>query len=146
MMKRGISRTPQPRDLIGPVDTVSNLRPIKYVINFDETKLEEKLRKQRNELQNWNQLFWVEHNKCFKNEKKKFESKILEKKNLNDQIITADEMSIFYKQFLDKNWKNHLSYLLTWYKKNILVTVLHLRVMLVNFQKTTFDKLSKLKS
>ena len=55
-------------------------------------------------------------------------------------------MSIFYKQFLDKNWKNHLSYLLTWYKKNILVTVLHLRVMLVNFQKTTFDKLSKLKS
>lgn len=33
--------------------------------------------------------------------------------------ITADDMSVFYKQFLDKNWQSHFNYNVSWYKKNI---------------------------
>lgn len=33
--------------------------------------------------------------------------------------LTADDMSVFYKQFLDKNWQSHFNYNLAWYKRNI---------------------------
>lgn len=33
--------------------------------------------------------------------------------------ITADDMSVFYKQFLDKNWQSHFNYNVSWYKRNI---------------------------
>jgi len=33
--------------------------------------------------------------------------------------LTADDMSVFYKQFLDKNWQSHFNYNIAWYKRNI---------------------------
>lgn len=31
---------------------------------------------------------------------------------------SADDMSVFYKEFLDKNWRIHCFYNLSWYAKN----------------------------
>lgn len=42
--------------------------------------------------------------------------------------LNADDMSIFYKQFLDKNWQSHVNYNITWYKKNIKILVLGIAV------------------
>jgi hypothetical protein len=42
--------------------------------------------------------------------------------------LTADEMSVFYKTFLDKNWKVHVQYNAEWYRKNIALVILALRV------------------
>lgn len=44
--------------------------------------------------------------------------------------LTAEEMSVFYKSFLDKNWRSHLTYNWEWYKRNALLVLLHLRVNL----------------
>lgn len=44
--------------------------------------------------------------------------------------LTADEMSDFYKTFLDKNWYLHLNYNREWYKRNFTLLYLSLRVYL----------------
>lgn len=54
------------------------------------------------------------------------------KQNLPEgkQTLTADEMSVFYKSFLDKNWKAHITYNLQWYKKNVILLKLAFQVRL----------------
>lgn len=42
--------------------------------------------------------------------------------------ITADDMSVFYKEFLDKNWQIHLNYNIAWYKRNVKLLFLEIRV------------------
>ncbi|KAK6636475.1 hypothetical protein RUM43_010136 [Polyplax serrata] len=120
-------------NLIGKADPESNLHPIKYAIPENETELEKNLRKRLEELQDWNQSFWSKHNKSYAEGKRSFEAELLKKKGPKDQTITADEMSVFYKEFLDRNWKNHINYLLKWYQQNFYTTFLHFRVILQNF-------------
>lgn len=54
------------------------------------------------------------------------------KKNLPEgkSSLTADEMSVFYKAFLDRNWKAHLNYNKEWYKKNFILLLLAIEVKL----------------
>lgn len=52
-------------DWIGPPDSTSNMRPIKFYIAKDETKAEKHFRILREETQNWNQEFWAKHNRNF---------------------------------------------------------------------------------
>lgn len=52
-------------DMIGPPDPVSNLRKIIFKVPKNETNLEKKYRKLRNEVQEWNQNFWTQHNSRF---------------------------------------------------------------------------------
>lgn len=52
-------------DMIGPPDPVSNLRKIIFKKPKDETNLERKYRILRNEVQEWNQNFWTQHNSRF---------------------------------------------------------------------------------
>ncbi|GFG32235.1 hypothetical protein Cfor_02042 [Coptotermes formosanus] len=46
----------------------------------------------------------------------------------DEKTLTADEMSVFYKTFLDKNWKVHKRYNAEWYRKNIELVIFALRV------------------
>lgn len=46
----------------------------------------------------------------------------------DDKSNKSDEISIFYKDFLDRNWKTHYNYNFEWYKKNIYLSSLALRV------------------
>ncbi|XP_026329866.1 APOPT family protein CG14806, mitochondrial [Hyposmocoma kahamanoa] len=114
-------------DMIGPPDPASNLRRIIFKQSVNETELEKKYREMRAEVQDWNQNFWTQHNSRFYQEREKYL-----KKNLPEgkQSLTADEMSIFYKAFLDKNWKTHLQYNLEWYRKNVILLGLAIQVKL----------------
>ncbi|XP_036139263.1 cytochrome c oxidase assembly factor 8 isoform X2 [Monomorium pharaonis] len=102
-------------DVIGPPDPVSNLRPIVFASSTKETYLEKMHRDLRKETQQWNQIFWSKHNISFIEERKQFQQML----KAQGKTLTADDMSIFYKQFLDKNWESHFNYNIAWYKRNL---------------------------
>ncbi|XP_011259104.1 apoptogenic protein 1, mitochondrial [Camponotus floridanus] len=106
----------QTHDLIGPPDPVSNLRPIIFARSAKETYFEKKYLDLREETQQWNQEFWLKHNTNFVKERKQFQELLKAQGKTN---ITADDMSVFYKKFLDKNWQSHFNYNKSWYKRNI---------------------------
>lgn len=108
-------------DLVGPSDPVSNLRPIKYHIPKNESLVERKLRLKRIEVAKWNHEFWTNHNLRFIKEREDYKIGLAEK---GISTATADQMSEFYKDFLDRNWKTHLNYNFEWYKKNISIVQL----------------------
>ncbi|KAL0893526.1 hypothetical protein ABMA27_013722 [Loxostege sticticalis] len=112
-------------DMVGPPDPVSNLRKIIFREPPNETALEKQYRELRTEVQSWNHKFWTQHNSRFFQEREEYL-----KKNLPEgkQNLTADEMSVFYKAFLDKNWKAHIAYNKEWYKKNITLLGLALQI------------------
>lgn len=49
--------------------------------------------------------------------------------------LTADEMSDFYKSFLNQNWESHFRYNIWWYKRNFEMVVLSFRVFLERYTK-----------
>ncbi|KAJ8725370.1 hypothetical protein PYW08_003553 [Mythimna loreyi] len=111
--------------MVGPPDPVSNLRKVIFRIPPNETELERKYREMRTEVQEWNQTFWEKHNSRFYQEREDY---VKNNVPADKQNHTADEMSVFYKAFLDKNWKLHLNYNKEWYKKNFALLGLALRV------------------
>ncbi|XP_055710471.1 COA8 family protein CG14806, mitochondrial [Phlebotomus papatasi] len=114
-------------DYVGPPDKLSNLRPIVRHIPKNETPLEKKLRLLQMEVEEYNQKFWTNHNKRFFEERDEF---IAANRRHTGENLSADEMSVFYKAFLDKNWKIHWYYNISWYIKNISLLLLALRVEL----------------
>lgn len=99
------------RDYIGPPDKLSNLRPVLRHKPADETPIEKELRLKRIEVEQWNQHFWANHNQKFFNEKQAF---IKANKATEDDTLSADKMSEFYKAFLDSNWNLHFNYNREW--------------------------------
>ncbi|ESO02537.1 hypothetical protein HELRODRAFT_66220, partial [Helobdella robusta] len=114
-------------DWIGPADKVSNLRPLKFYKKKRESKREEELRIFREDTQAWNQEFWRKHNDNFTMMKKEYI-----KENGKDKNLTTAEMGIFYKKFLDDNYRIHLQYNKSWYLKNFKILWL---TVLVQFEK-----------
>lgn len=112
-------------DYIGPPDKQSNLRPVVRHISPRETETSRKLRELRDEVETWNDSFWTKHNKRFYEERQEYVEKF---RKTADQAMTADEMSVFYKEFLDKNWRLHFYYNLSWYIKNWTLLFMSLRV------------------
>ncbi|CAB3366385.1 Hypothetical predicted protein [Cloeon dipterum] len=106
------------KDMVGPPDKVSNIRPIRFHIPANESPVEKEYRLTRQEVLQWNQDFWSNHNTKFLKERNEFIENEQRKKCNNDPL-SADEMSVFYKQFLDNNWQVHVKYNAEWYKKNI---------------------------
>lgn len=53
---------------------------------------------------------------------------IKENRTEDNDTLSADKMSEFYKKFLDENWKKHFEYNRDWYKKNFEMLVLSFRV------------------
>ncbi|XP_076633688.1 cytochrome c oxidase assembly factor 8 isoform X2 [Colletes latitarsis] len=116
-------------DTIGPPDPISNLRPVKFARRKNESHFEEEYRKAREDTQLWNQNFWTKHNTSFIEERKQFQELL---KSHGKTSFTADDMSVFYKYFLDKNWKSHFDYNIMWYKKNIKLLILEFKVLLLD--------------
>ncbi|XP_031617306.1 COA8 family protein CG14806, mitochondrial [Contarinia nasturtii] len=111
-------------DYIGPPDKISNLRPVLRYIPKDETPIEKELRLKRIAAEEWNQTFWTQHNQKFVKEKQAF---IKANKEAEEDTLSADKMSEFYKSFLDSNWKSHFQYNREWYKKNFEILLLSYR-------------------
>lgn len=82
------------------------------------------------EVEKWNHDFWSHHNKRFYEEKENYIKK-MQKPNeagSNEQSVGADSMSIFYKEFLDKNRRMHVFYNMSWYLKNFELLIMALQV------------------
>ncbi|KAK4875025.1 hypothetical protein RN001_011447 [Aquatica leii] len=94
-------------DVIGPPNPKSNLRPIIRQRKLHETNMQQKLRKFQDETQEWNEKFWNEHNTKFVRERDAYIKSHL-KVNDDRNNLTPEEMSEFYKKFLDNNWKTHV--------------------------------------
>ncbi|XP_066145986.1 COA8 family protein Y39B6A.34, mitochondrial [Euwallacea fornicatus] len=118
-------------DIIGPPDSLSNLRPIVRKIPKNETFVQKQFREAADATQKWNQEFWAKHNTNFIKEKEAYIKRFTsaERPQLN-----ADEMSEFYKDFLNKHWKTHVRYNFAWYRKNLALLLLALKVNIENLQ------------
>ncbi|KAL1489328.1 hypothetical protein ABEB36_014246 [Hypothenemus hampei] len=112
-------------DLIGQPDPLSNLRPIIRKILQNETVLQKRFREVAEETQSWNQEFWARHNKNFIEEKETYIKRRTSKEKMQ---LNADEMSEFYKDFLNKYWKLHVKYNFEWYGRNFTLLLLAFRV------------------
>uniref|UniRef100_UPI00398F3D1C cytochrome c oxidase assembly factor 8 isoform X2 n=1 Tax=Pristiophorus japonicus TaxID=55135 RepID=UPI00398F3D1C len=126
-------------DWIGPPDRFSNLRPTRFYMPKNEPKLEQQLRKLRMDTQSWNQKFWSDQNITFNKEKEQFILSCLKAKGigLRDEdgrknVLSAEEMAEFYKEFLDANYKKHVNYNKEWYRRNFTITWLMGRAVLQN--------------
>ncbi|KYB25412.1 COA8 family protein CG14806, mitochondrial [Tribolium castaneum] len=115
-------------DLIGPPDPLSNLRPIIRKCLRDETPLQRQLRQMQDATQSWNHDFWAKHNTNFIKKRQEFVQ--LRQSQGEARQLTAEEMSDFYKSFLDQNWETHLNYNLEWYRRNFVLLFLAFRVSL----------------
>ncbi|KAM4853201.1 cytochrome c oxidase assembly factor 8 [Thomomys bottae] len=116
-------------DWIGPPDKYSNLRPVHFYVPENESPLERKLRKLRQETQEWNQQFWANQNLTFSKEKEEFIHSRLKTKGPGlttdagqKATLTAEEMADFYKEFLSKNFQKHMCYNRDWYRRNFTIT------------------------
>ncbi|XP_022197634.1 COA8 family protein CBG23705, mitochondrial-like [Nilaparvata lugens] len=125
-------------DLIGQPHPISNLRAVKFYIPKNENDVERQYRIQREEVQKWNEKFWIAHNTHFIAERKKFLA--THKKDFDNEPMSPDKLSVFYKRFLDEHWKIHLHYNYEWYKKNAGLVVLALRVKLHRLKMAFFQK------
>ena len=120
-------------DLIGPPRNISNLRPVKFAVGSEETELQEKLRTLRQQTQKFNHEWWTKHNTDFKVGREEFIKDILKTKYPNEQdktTLSADEMSIFYRDFMNKHWKSHLDYNKEWQRRNWTIIWLMFKVKL----------------
>ncbi|XP_062378558.1 cytochrome c oxidase assembly factor 8 isoform X1 [Sardina pilchardus] len=125
-------------DWIGPADRLSNLRPIIYHIPENETPLERRLRHLRQETEDWNHQFWANQNITFNKQKDDYVLTQLQAKGQTERdekgkprTLSSEEMAVFYKHFLDKNFKRHADYNREWYKRNFTITLLMARVALI---------------
>ncbi|GLH07609.1 APOPT family protein CG14806, mitochondrial [Gryllus bimaculatus] len=125
-------------DVIGPPDKISNLRPVIVHIPKEESSIEKQFRLKREEIQKWNETFWSNHNTKFFEQKEKFTANHAKKYSSESSVspMTSDEMSVFYKKFLDENWKTHQMYNVEWYRKNIGLLLLALRVTVFKVART----------
>ena len=126
-------------DLIGPPRKISNLRPVKFAVSSEETELQARLRSLRQETQKFNQDWWTKHNTDFREGREEFIKDILETKYPNEPdktTLSADEMSIFYGDFMNKHWRSHLDYNKEWQKRNWTIIWLMFRVNLQSLFKS----------
>lgn len=105
-------------NLVGPRHHGSNIRKIVFAKLKNESTKERYFREQQQELNTWNQNFWGKQNEKFNKSKKAFLQ--LRPRNLETDTNKelADELSKFYRDFLDGNYNVHSQYLRDWYRRN----------------------------
>ncbi|CAJ0591445.1 unnamed protein product [Cylicocyclus nassatus] len=100
----------------------------------NETKLEREYREAREELNRWSSAFWVKHNSLFDAKKAEFVEK--KKKELGPlERMSANDLSVFYKDFLDSEHRNLMEYNKEWYHRNLALCWPALRVNMVRFMR-----------
>ncbi|CAH1802983.1 unnamed protein product [Owenia fusiformis] len=113
------------RDQIGPPDVKSNLRHVKFHVPENETASERAFRERMEEIQQWNQDFWENHNNLYRKAKKEYvAAKLDQLGHFHDdgtkRNLSPDEMADFYREFSIENRNKHIRYNKEWYKMNIL--------------------------
>ncbi|CAM0135815.1 hypothetical protein VKS41_001749 [Umbelopsis sp. WA50703] len=102
-------------DMIGTPDPVSNLRPVRYFVSVDETPEDKEWRLHRQRVDDFNESFWSANNALFVNAQADFEDEV----RARGEKVTAEALSVFYKDFLDKAYERQMAYNKQWWKENI---------------------------
>ncbi|WKY10435.1 hypothetical protein Q1695_002641 [Nippostrongylus brasiliensis] len=119
-------------DWVGPPHPVSKIRPIKLRRVDNETELERQYRIAREELNRWSSSFWEKHNTLFDTKKAEFVEK--RKKELGRiEQVSANDLSRFYKEFLDSRHVSLMDYNKEWYRRNIALCWPALKVNVLRF-------------
>ncbi|KAI8602319.1 hypothetical protein EDD21DRAFT_80937 [Dissophora ornata] len=103
--------------LVGNPHPVSNLRPVKYQIPENESPKDREFRERCERVDAFNQNFWVNNNTMFIKAKAEYEEKI--RAQNGNQPVTTEELSIFYKDFLDKAYDRQMTYNRQWWVENV---------------------------
>ncbi|KAK6015766.1 transcription initiation factor IIF, beta subunit [Ostertagia ostertagi] len=111
---------------------ILSVMPLRRVDN--ETDLERQYREAREELNRWNSSFWERHNTLFDRRKSEFVQK--RKKEIGRiEQISANDLSVFYKEFLDLEHANLMAYNKEWYRRNLALCWPALKVNMIRFMR-----------
>jgi hypothetical protein len=130
MMNRLVVRNFTSRTLVGPPDPDSNLCTIK--LKPARNKAELKLQSLQLKVHDFNHNFWKEHNQQFQKAKSLYISQKLSESDMTRDKLTVDELSDFYKKFLNENYVNHKNYLKEWSILNFRLTWEMLKYNVIN--------------
>ncbi|KAG0042946.1 hypothetical protein BGZ83_012004 [Gryganskiella cystojenkinii] len=103
--------------LVGTPHPVSNLRPVLYPIPENESTEDRIFRERRERVDAFNQHFWVNNNIMFNKAKAEYEEKV--RAQNGGVAVTTEELSVFYKDFLDKAYDRQMNYNRQWWVENI---------------------------
>ncbi|KAI8381479.1 uncharacterized protein BYT42DRAFT_566688 [Radiomyces spectabilis] len=106
---------PVAADMIGTPDPISNLRPVKYYVSPHETEEEKEWRLLQQRVDEFNQTFWRNNNLMFVRAKAEYEDQLIAR----GEPVTAEAMSIFYKDFLNKAYDRQMAYNREWWRLNV---------------------------
>lgn len=120
-------------NLVGPRDNKSNIRKIIYAKTRDEKLTEKIFRERQQELDMWHQTFWEKQNEQFYQSKKAFLKVRGRDIGIETKKDFADDLSKFYKNFLDGHYQVHSQYLRVWYLRNFQLLWMALQVSTTRF-------------
>ncbi|KAF9159484.1 hypothetical protein DFQ26_006484 [Actinomortierella ambigua] len=103
--------------LVGTAHPVSNLRPVLYPIPDHESEADRQLRERRERVDAFNQDFWARNNALFIQAKADYEAMVVEKNG--GSPVTSEQLSVFYKDFLDKAYDRQMAYNRQWWIENM---------------------------
>ncbi|RWS31916.1 hypothetical protein B4U80_05468 [Leptotrombidium deliense] len=101
------------KNFVSSADPLSNLRLIKFAVQNNETAYEREYREQRSNVQQWNHDYWQKNNAHFQRAKEEYTRNALremKERGKAKDTLTHDELSRFYKTFLDNNYRKHVNY------------------------------------
>ncbi|KAL0075167.1 hypothetical protein J3Q64DRAFT_1824565 [Phycomyces blakesleeanus] len=127
---------PVEADMIGTPDPVSNLRPVKYYIPQNESEQDKEWRLIQQSADEFNQNFWTTNNAMFVHAKAEYESQL----NARGKEVTPEELSIFYKDFLNKAYQRQMEYNRQWWKINIGLIYPGFKAAIRSLSKTSSQK------
>lgn len=130
-------------DIVGPPDPVSNIRPLR--LKQPTSKAEKEVQKLKLQMWALKHEFWSQHNTQFKREKGDFANRVLQRKRVSGELkdsddvsqVTSEELSEFYKEFLDKNYEDQKRFTRNWIMLNWLLTWTQFRYSLKKLFGTT---------
>ncbi|CAJ0586509.1 unnamed protein product, partial [Mesorhabditis spiculigera] len=105
-------------DWVGPMDRLSKIRAIRLRQVTNETDLERQYRENREKLNRWCSAFWADHNTKFDREKAAYVDKRKSEIGRTEQV-SAEDLSKFYKQFLDSRHQALMDFNSEWYRRNL---------------------------
>ncbi|CAD6186609.1 unnamed protein product [Caenorhabditis auriculariae] len=119
-------------DWVGPPDRTSKIRSILLRRVDNETALERDYREAREQLNKWNSDFWTRHNTLFDDKKSRFIE--MKKAQLGPlETVSANELSRFYRDFLNERHPAMMAYNKEWYCRNLALIWPALKVNVVRF-------------
>ncbi|KAG0237691.1 hypothetical protein BGX31_003520 [Mortierella sp. GBA43] len=88
-----------------------------YPIPENESEEDRRFRERRERVDAFNQNFWVNNNAMFIKAKGEYEEKV--RAQNGNQPVTTEELSVFYKDFLDKAYVRQMNYNRQWWIENV---------------------------